>query len=108
MATTFQDKVVVITGASNGIGAATAALFAAQGARLACLDVREPSTAEVRLNRLDLKCNVAVEDEVIAAVAAVVAKWGTIDVLCNVAGVMDKFGKLVYRRYLRASSDPKH
>lgn len=94
MSNKFQDKVVIVTGASNGIGGATAALFAAQGARIAALDIRDPPTTEAQPNRLDIKCNVANEEEVVAAVKAIVEKWGTVDVLCNVAGVTDHFGKL--------------
>lgn len=93
MTARFQDQVIIVTGANNGIGAATAALFAAQGARIAALDIREPSATEANPSRLDIKCNVAVEEEVIAAVQAIVQKWGQIDVLCNVAGITDKFGK---------------
>lgn len=93
MAARFQDQVVIITGANNGIGAATAALFASQGACIAALDIREPLTVEANPNRLDIKCNVGVEEEVIAAVQAVVDRWGRIDVLCNVAGITDRFGK---------------
>lgn len=94
MSTKFQDKVVIVTGASNGIGAATAALFAAQGARIAALDIRDPPATEAQPNRLDIKCNVANEEEVVAAVKMILERWGTVDVLCNVAGVTDHFGKL--------------
>lgn len=94
MASKFQDKVVIVTGASNGIGAATAALFLAQGARVAAFDIRDPPATEAQPNRLDIKCNVASEAEVIAAVKAVVDQFGTVDVLCNVAGITDRFGEL--------------
>lgn len=94
MTSKFQDKVVIVTGASNGIGAATAALFAAQGARIAALDIRDPPSSEVQPNRIDIKCNVADEAEVVAAITAIVERWGTIDVLCNVAGIADTFGEL--------------
>ncbi|KAK5101224.1 hypothetical protein LTS08_004831 [Lithohypha guttulata] len=97
---TFENKVVLITGASNGIGAATAAQFAALGAKIAGLDIRDseiPSTDK----RIDIKCDVSDEDSVIAAVKAVVEKWGTIDVLCNIAGIADKFRK--YHYYFRYS-----
>lgn len=93
MSSKFQDKVVIVTGASNGIGAATAALFASLGARIAALDIRDPPATGADPNRLNIKCNVANEDEVVAAVNAIVEKWGTIDVLCNVAGIADDFGK---------------
>jgi len=85
---------VIITGASNGIGASTAALFEEQGARVAALDIRDPPQ-QAHDNRIDIKCNVANEEEVIAAVKQVVDKWGTIDVLCNVAGIADRFRKVL-------------
>lgn len=84
---------MIITGANNGIGAAAAKLFAAEGAKIAAIDIREPATPSSDPNRLDIKCSVASESEVIAAVKQIVEKWGTIDVLCNVAGVMDRFGR---------------
>ena len=37
----FEDQVVVITGSATGIGAATAQRFAAEGARVACLDIND-------------------------------------------------------------------
>jgi len=80
---------VIITGASNGVGAATAALFAEQGAKIAAFDIRDPPAATSD-NRIDIKCNVSNEDEVTAAVKQVIEKWGTIDVLCNVAGITDR------------------
>lgn len=81
---------MIITGASNGIGAATAAQFAALGAKIANFDIRDPSTAPTD-NRIDLKVDVSNEESVIAAVNTVVNQWGTIDVLCNVAGITDRF-----------------
>lgn len=75
-------------GASNGIGAATAALFAEQGAKIAGFDIREATTPATD-NRIDIKVDVSSEEQVIAAVKQVVDTWGTIDVLCNVAGIAD-------------------
>lgn len=86
---------MIITGASNGIGAATAAQFAALGAKVAGLDIRDSETPPSD-SRIDIKCDVSNEDSVIAAVNAVVEKWGTIDVLCNSAGITDKFRKYHY------------
>lgn len=80
---------MIVTGASNGIGAATAALFAEQGAKIAAFDIRDPPEA-TSASRIDIRVDVSKEEEVIAAVKQVVDKWGTIDVLCNVAGVTDK------------------
>ncbi|EXJ71607.1 uncharacterized protein A1O5_05415 [Cladophialophora psammophila CBS 110553] len=89
----FKDKVIVLTGASNGIGAATAQLFLEQGAKLAALDIVDapPSTDAQRLN---IKCDVSSEESVNAAIKQVLDKWSTIDALVNVAGVMDQFERV--------------
>lgn len=42
---------------------------------------------------MDVTCDVSSEQSVEAAVAEVIEKWGTIDILCNNAGVMDAMGK---------------
>lgn len=93
---------MVITGASNGVGAATAALFAEQGAKIAAFDIRDPPAATSD-NRVDVKCNVSNEEEVVAAVKQVVDKWGTIDVLCNVAGITDRMGNAYLCKYLTSN-----
>jgi len=86
------DQVIVLTGASNGIGAATAQLFLEQGAKVAALDIVDAS-ASPDGERLNVKCDVSSEESVNAAIKQVLDKWSTIDVLVNVAGVMDQFGE---------------
>ncbi|OQV06302.1 hypothetical protein CLAIMM_10888 [Cladophialophora immunda] len=89
----FKDKVIVLTGASNGIGAATAQLFLEQGAKVAALDIVDaPASADGQ--RLNVKCDVSSEESVNAAIKQVLDKWSTIDVLVNVAGVMDQFERV--------------
>ncbi|MGQ2376533.1 SDR family oxidoreductase [Companilactobacillus zhachilii] len=89
----LKDKVVVIMGASSGIGAATANLLAKQGAKL--------SIATRRLNRLEeikqqntgaeiktFEADVTKADEVQKVIDGTVAAYGRIDVLFNNAGIM--------------------
>ncbi|MBL3531717.1 SDR family oxidoreductase [Companilactobacillus zhachilii] len=89
----LKDKVVVIMGASSGIGAATANLLAKQGAKL--------SIAARRLNRLEeikqqntgaeiktFEADVTKADEVQKVIDGTVAAYGRIDVLFNNAGIM--------------------
>lgn len=89
-----QGKVVLITGASSGIGRATAHAFAAQGARLALLARRIPALEEVRAELepyhvpvMLAPADVTSSDQLAAAVDRVVDTFGHIDILINNAGV---------------------
>jgi len=87
----FSGRVVVVTGAANGIGAACARLFAGSGARLALWDVdaaaAEALATELGADARALRCNVASRADVEAATAATLAAFGRIDVLINNAGI---------------------
>ncbi|GAB1509465.1 SDR family NAD(P)-dependent oxidoreductase [Actinophytocola sp. KF-1] len=81
--TDFDGLTAVVTGGASGIGAAAAAVLAARGARVAVLDVKPgdgPDDAGIR-------CDVSSDDEVRAAIDAVVERFGGVDVLVNNAGI---------------------
>ncbi|GAB2845399.1 SDR family NAD(P)-dependent oxidoreductase [Microbacterium insulae] len=80
----FDGAVAVVTGGASGIGAATAALLAGRGARVAVLD---RSTDGVPDAMFAAACDVTDADQVDAAVAAVAAHFGGIDIVINNAGI---------------------
>jgi len=87
----LQGRVVVVTGAGSGIGAATARAFAAQGAELALLDLDGAAAQSVAQSisrqALGLLCDVTGAESVRSAFAAVVQRFGGIDIVVSNAGV---------------------
>ena len=86
----LKDKVVVITGASSGIGKALAGVALAKGAKVAVcarsmdkLTALFPSSPSIFCFRAD----VSREEDCQAFIHAVVGHWGTVDVLINNAGI---------------------
>lgn len=83
----LQGKCVIVTGASNGIGAAIAELFASHGARVAGYDRAAPAASGGVSCESFVQGDVADAEEVTAFVAATQRKFGTIDALVSNAGV---------------------
>jgi NAD(P)-dependent dehydrogenase (short-subunit alcohol dehydrogenase family) len=85
-----KEKVVIITGAAAGIGAATARLFARHGAHLSLIDINEEGLRKVEtdckaqnLNVLTLKRDASMVVEIERAIDATVQRFGGIDILIN-------------------------
>jgi NAD(P)-dependent dehydrogenase (short-subunit alcohol dehydrogenase family) len=90
----LRGKVALVTGASSGIGRATALAFARSGAKVLVADVQDQAgadtVAEITANGGDAfyqRCDVRKSEEVCAMVAATVTRWGRLDCAFNNAGV---------------------
>lgn len=94
----LKDKVAIITGSSRGIGAATAKLFAIEGAKVVVNYKQNKIAAEkvlrslVGKNHLLVQADVSQEDEVKKLVAIVIKKYGRVDILVNNVGEIGERG----------------
>jgi NAD(P)-dependent dehydrogenase (short-subunit alcohol dehydrogenase family) len=89
----LRGKVALVTGADSGIGRATARLFAREGARVVCADIRESGKPRIdRLIAADggeavyVQADVTVRADCDRMVAAALDSYGDLDVLFNNAG----------------------
>lgn len=90
----LNGKVALVTGAGRGIGEATARKLAAEGAKVAVVDIDETSARRVASsidpsghNSLGLACDISDYAAVMQMVEQVMAKFGHIDILVNNAGI---------------------
>ena len=87
-----MQKAALVTGAARGIGLATAKRFLSEGYRVAMLDIdgetlaRSAAALDAPDRTLALTCDVALPDQVDAAVAQLRARFGSLDALVNNAG----------------------
>jgi 3-oxoacyl-[acyl-carrier protein] reductase len=84
MTTINESRVAIITGAANGIGRATAEMFARAGYHVVGWDLASEATGSSEYASVDVTDAEAVE----RAVATVIAAHGRIDVLVNNAGIL--------------------
>jgi 3-oxoacyl-[acyl-carrier protein] reductase len=89
--TGLKGKIVIVTGAANGIGKATAKRFAAEGCRVVSWDVKQGEPEEGGLFQT---VNVTDTRSIDAAVNEIVGRWGAPYVLVNNAGIL-RDGQLV-------------
>ncbi len=92
----FQDRVVIVTGGSSGIGLSTALRFASEGARVVLAD-RDEQAGRAATRRIEaagapgalaLACDVGVEEQVESTISTTDDRFGRLDVIVNNAGVI--------------------
>ena len=116
----LQDKVIVVTGAAQGIGEAYATGLAAEGAKVVVADINAEAGSKVAKQleadggaAMFVPCDVSSADSAQALVAAVEAEWGGIDGLINNAAIYGEmqFDLLItvdwdyYRRFMGVNMD---
>jgi 3-oxoacyl-[acyl-carrier protein] reductase len=95
MAAELKDKVAIVTGASRGIGRATALALAAAGAQVVVNYARSSPAADEVVAQITaqggsaiaLQADVSDADQVDALIKATLDQWGRVDVLVNNAGI---------------------
>jgi 2-keto-3-deoxy-L-fuconate dehydrogenase len=85
----LRDRVAIVTGGASGIGAASARLFAAEGAKVAVVDQDKDGLAKLakEIDGLAIVADVSSDAQAKDGVAQVIDKWGRVDVLLTAAGV---------------------
>lgn len=95
MGAALTDKVAIVTGASRGIGKATALALAAEGAQVVVNYARSSKAADEVVasitanggSAIALQADVSQADQVDTLIKATTEKWGRVDVLVNNAGI---------------------
>ena len=111
----FEGKVAFVTGAAAGIGRATGVRLAREGASVYLVDIAAEGLEEtaklceeIGADVAFAVCDISSEDEVKSNVQACVDRFGRLDTLCNIAGILllDHFEKITpdqFRRVLEVN-----
>ena len=93
----LKGKVAIVTGGNSGVGAATAAMFAREGAKVVISARRQAQLEEVAAKIrseggevLPVVCDISKHEDAKRLVSETVKAYGKVDVLVNNAGVLDE------------------
>lgn len=112
----LAGKNAVVTGSASGVGRTSAIRFAEEGARVVCADIDAEAAADtVRMigsaggTAVAVRTDVSNEDDVVAAIAACVDAFGSLDIIFNNVGIPTprlgmKFEEHTFDEYVRLSS----
>ncbi len=103
----LKDKVAIITGSAQGIGAAFALGYAKEGAKVVIADISDGKDAVKAVEKagsqaIYVKTDVSKQDECDALAKAAVERFGKIDILVNNAAI---FGTIVLKPFMQVSTD---
>lgn len=90
----LQGSVVVITGAASGMGKAMVHKFADEGANVVAVDIDDSVddvANDIGENTIGVHGDVSDTDSMESVVEAAVDEFGTVDILCNNAGILDDY-----------------
>ena len=93
----FKDKVVVVTGAASGIGAAICQKFGGAGSKIGLLDMDEAGVKaaagvlrDAGIDAVGVRCDVVDEAQCTSAIDNIIELYGGIDILVNNAGITQR------------------
>lgn len=97
----LEGETAIVTAGGQGVGEEIAKTFAREGANVAVVDINQAQAervcAEIKAaggSAIAYTCDATKKVEVTATVAAVLAKWGTVDILVNAAGGFHQFAPI--------------
>lgn len=90
----LEGKVTIVTGGAHGIGEATVRLFARHGAKVVIADIDDTAGESLATSLSTyvtyIHCDVSQESDIERLIDCTVARYGKLDILCNVAGVLGR------------------